>query len=104
MVNGVLILVFVDFLMNRSQNLLNWFTVPVLILVFVDFLMNKTYGSPVRGFAGACLNPCFRGLSHEFHANDWHSAPRVSCLNPCFRGLSHEFLSATGATDPKVLS
>ena len=36
-----------------------------------------------------CLNPCFRGLSHELE--DIHNfVMNHLCLNPCFRGLSHE--------------
>ena len=43
-----------------------------------------------RIFNPKSLNPCFRGLSHEFE--EWKAAGvRVSeGLNPCFRGLSHE--------------
>ena len=37
----------------------------VLILVFVDFLMNIGGDLLREGRAPPCLNPCFRGLSHE---------------------------------------
>ena len=40
----------------------------VLILVFVDFLMNFE-DSTLGGVFRQGLNPCFRGLSHEFQSS-----------------------------------
>ena len=69
-IREVLILVFVDFLMNNDDGH-TWprYHHRVLILVFVDFLMNiedyVVYERLVK-----CLNPCFRGLSHEYDSKD----------------------------------
>ena len=69
--------------------------ISVLILVFVDFLMN--FQALLEKGSVACLNPCFRGLSHEFfhHSN---KNPMSDCLNPCFRGLSHESFDVIAST------
>ena len=62
----------------------------VLILVFVDFLMNEFEDSDSYN-AMRRLNPCFRGLSHEYYGRCCIFPYRFLSLNPCFRGLSHEY-------------